>query len=664
MHGRQVQLRSLDSKCIHKMKAQTKFTQVWWAVWLAVNLAGLDTPGAAAGERVEEVVSARLMLAFQEDCDQISAATRVLRSWITHRTGFGNVGAKSVEGSDQDAFVQFDSKVEGDYDAYQRMRINVNHPLYAVSSESLALEEAGIRRCSIENTTLKKVGIAIVDFQDCPAIVPADLKAAFEEDACIAAVELDSLVTMMDEPIELTKSPTQIIANPDPQPDPENSTEDSSYWLDIVKIPEARMKSQCNRSTVIGIIDSGVEYTHPRLRCNMWVNPGEIPWNGIDDDGNGFIDDVIGYDFLNRDAYPLDEHGHGTHVAGIIGAASTTPEGYGCNRGNENYWLTRTTWEEEMHFIQTMRNKNSHFSPEGPDYATESSEHADTDIRVPQHLLNRANAPNEGTMEEEPNEQADADAVQGVCGEISLAALRFMDSTGTGTTSAAIEAINYSYMMGFQITNNSWGGPGGSTMLRQAVGAAGKAGQLFVAAAGNSNRNTDHVPHYPSSYSMPHLIAVGATDQSDNLARFSNYGANSVHIAAPGVRIVSTYPPSTYKALSGTSMSVPIVAGVAAMLMAKRKVPPSSLVWVIVNSCDPLQSNANPVLGGRLNAEKALHLLEKMSLLSDSSYMPDLEDKTEQRYRWSLFLKAMHDAMLMLIGPLGTISDNPVVTSR
>ena len=104
----------------------------------------------------------------------------------------------------------------------------------------------------------------------------------------------------------------------------------AQWGLHQTSTPDAWESTTGRDSVVIGVVDTGIDYTHPDIAGNMWRNPGEIPDNGIDDDQNGFVDDVHGVDFLNLlngDTDPMDDNGHGTHVAGIIGAVGNNSEG-------------------------------------------------------------------------------------------------------------------------------------------------------------------------------------------------------------------------------------------------------------------------------------------------------------------------------------------------
>ena len=207
---------------------------------------------------------------------------------------------------------------------------------------------------------------------------------------------------------------------------------------------------------VVAVIDSGVDVNHPDLAANIWTNPGEIAGNGIDDDGNGKIDDVNGWDFYIDDNDPRDANGHGTHVAGTIAAVGDNAAG-----------------------------------------------------------------------------------VSGVSWSAKIMVLRFLDAWGSGTSSNAIAAIEYATAMGADVINNSWGGGGFNTALKTAIEASDV---VVVCAAGNNGRNNDSIPYYPSSYDSANLIAVAASDQNDTRASFSNYGAISVDVAAPGTNIYSAAP--------------------------------------------------------------------------------------------------------------------------
>lgn len=297
------------------------------------------------------------------------------------------------------------------------------------------------------------------------------------------------------------------------------------YGMQKIQAPTAWDTTTGSSSIVVGVIDTGVDYNHEDLAANMWVNAGETPGNGIDDDGNGWRDDVHGADCINNDGDPMDDHGHGTHVSGTIGAVGNNLTG-----------------------------------------------------------------------------------VVGVNWDVGIMALKFLGANGSGSTSNAIECLDYAIANGAHLTNNSWGGGGFSTALRDAITRAQLDNQLFVAAAGNSGTNNDTSPHFPSSYPQDNVIAVAATDVDDNLASFSNFGEASVDLAAPGVAILSTTRNNSYASSSGTSMATPHVTGAAALLLANS---PGALYQTIrdqiFNNVDKLDNlNSKVATGGRLNVGKAM----------------------------------------------------------
>lgn len=200
--------------------------------------------------------------------------------------------------------------------------------------------------------------------------------------------------------------------------------------------------------------------------------------------------------------------------------------------------------------------------------------------------------------------------VSGINQRVSIMALKFLDSSGSGDTAGAIHAIDYAIAHGAKVLSNSWGGGGeeDNRGLREAIERAAAQNILFVAAAGNDSSNNDTTASYPATFDTPNMISVASTDSNDRLSSFSNYGARSVHLAAPGSNVYSTVPGGQYRRMSGTSMACPHVAGAAALVWANN--PNMTYAQVkarLLSSVDPIEGlRGKTVTGGRLNVFKAL----------------------------------------------------------
>ncbi len=313
---------------------------------------------------------------------------------------------------------------------------------------------------------------------------------------------------------------------------------------------------------VVAVIDTGVDYTHEDLLPNMWRNPNEIPDNGIDDDHNGFVDDVVGWDFVSNDNKPYDfktslmdllmsggNPGHGTHCAGNVAA-----------RGNNNLGIT------------------------------------------------------------------------GVAPKAQIMAIRFLSEKGSGTTADAIKSIKYAVDNGANVLSNSWGSSGedpneaqDNQALRDVIKYAQSKNVIFIAAAGNGdsqgkgyNNDTSKQPAYPASYDIDNIVSVAAIDSQNQLGSFSNWGAKTVDIGAPGVKVFSTISGGGYDdtvadlsdfgmgvaTWDGTSMATPHVAGAAALYLSAH--PGASWQQVksalLTNSVQIPALQGKTVSGGKLNA--------------------------------------------------------------
>jgi len=301
-----------------------------------------------------------------------------------------------------------------------------------------------------------------------------------------------------------------------------------------------------SKSVFVGIVDEGIDVNHPDLKANIWVNPYDLPGDGIDNDGNGYVDDVNGWDFYSNDATVYDGgtgDRHGTHVAGTVGGVGGNGIG-----------------------------------------------------------------------------------VAGVSWNVTMISTKFLGSDG-GYISAAIKSLDYltdlkaRHGLNIVASNNSWGGGGYSSALHSAIIRGANAGILFVAAAGNSAVDTDASANYPSNYSTlvgtsttkaasyEAVISVAALTSSGGLASFSNYGATTVDLAAPGASINSTLPGNSYGGMSGTSMAAPHVSGAIALYAAAH--PTASAAQVrnsIMGSTRATASLAGKtVTGGRLDVAAALN---------------------------------------------------------
>ncbi len=299
--------------------------------------------------------------------------------------------------------------------------------------------------------------------------------------------------------------------------------------------------SNTSETPVVAIIDSGVDYDHYVFVDSgaIWENEDEIPNNGLDDDGNGYIDDVRGWNFVSNTNDPMDDDNHGTHVAGIV-------------------------------------------------------------LGMTQDIL--------------------APSVEPAI--IKIMPLKFLDHQGVGTTSDALEAINYAIANGAHVMNNSWGGGSFSQSLHDVIRLAYDNGHTFIAAAGNSSNNNDSNPIYPASYEVPNVVSIAATSSSDGLASFSNFGASSVHVASPGISILSTLPNDSFGYSSGTSMAAPFASGLAALLIREKgQINGYQVKGVLYEYSDLVSGLSGKVASqSRINAFDAVDFVQHNDI---DDYQPD-----------------------------------------
>lgn len=290
------------------------------------------------------------------------------------------------------------------------------------------------------------------------------------------------------------------------------------YQISGTKIDLAKklLKGQELTKVVIAIIDTGVNYNHPALKRKMWTNKKEIAGDNLDNDLNGFVDDVVGYDFASGDSFPMDEKGHGSHVAGLAAGE---------------------------------------FFGAGSDH-------------------------------------------------VEIMALKAASSAQGIDVGSAVSSIQYAIDHEADIINMSFGLDKPLPTLKVMIERANEAGLLTVAAAGNGDQfgngmNNDHIPQFPSNYEVPNIISIGATRIDDFLTKYSNFGKTNVDIAALGgfsdqfvgprglLSSASITNPNGFltQPQQGTSMSAPIVSGVAGLILSKSPdLEPAQVIEVLMKS--------------------------------------------------------------------------------
>ena len=294
----------------------------------------------------------------------------------------------------------------------------------------------------------------------------------------------EGMLALQDDPRVVYATPNHVFEAPDAlagKPTNPNDMDPKQWALPAIHAPEAWSVSHGSKTgPIIAVFDSGVDTEHPDLKANLWVNRGEIPGNGIDDDGNGYVDDVHGIYPKQGTGDIQDTLGHGTHTAGTIGAV-----------GNNNLGVTGINWDAQIMVIKAFDEK--------------------------------------------------------------------------GKTDAAwvAKGMEYAAKNGARITSNSWGG---NVFNPAMLDAFESCSALHICAAGNRKTNNDVKPEFPASFELDNIISVANSDRNDRRANSSNFGLNTVDLAAPGTDILSTKPGGSYQVLSGTSMAAPHVSGVAGLI--------------------------------------------------------------------------------------------------
>jgi serine protease len=307
---------------------------------------------------------------------------------------------------------------------------------------------------------------------------------------------------------------------------------------DDIGVTQAWNISTASTSVVVGVADTGVDYTHPDLAANVWSAPSQYSFlQGTTQ--YTCAAGTYGWNTFSDTCDPKDVDtvtpGHGTHVSGTIGVV-----------GNNGTGVAGVSWSTKILAVVVCDDGGCPVS----------------------------------------------NIIDG---------LQFLEGAKAYFGGKGGNAD-------IRVLNNSYGGTAFSQAVLDQIDNTDEADMLFAAAAGNNGSDNDTTPFYPASYDAANIVSVAATGNQDNLASFSNYGANSVDLGGPGVCVYSTEPGDLYQYLSGTSQATPHVAGTAELSLS---VCDRDTEWLRPNVLDNVVQipslNGKTVTGGLVNAYNSLY---------------------------------------------------------
>jgi subtilisin family serine protease len=364
----------------------------------------------------------------------------------------------------------------------------------------------------------------------------------------------------------------------------------SQYALANTGVATAWDTTTGSAAVVVAGIDSGADYRHQDLYANIWINQAEIPSSYRtrlrDSDGDGRISFYDLNNSANR-SIMTDVNRNGYIDAGDL-LSSTSVGG----------------WEDGSN---GRSNANDRYVDDiiGWDFAENDNDPFDDGSWNGGHGTHTA-----GIIGATGNNGV---GISGVAQKVSMMIVRIFTDTGWSASTARVaEAIRYTADSGARVANASWGGTFGynGDALYNAIAYAGTKGQVFVTASGNYSRNIDsaYYNNYPAEYNLSNIVVVGASTSSAALAYYSNYGATTVDVVAPGTSVLSTLPGNRYGSMTGTSMATPMVTGaVALMLSANRTLTAAQIKQRLISGADESSSLYNrSVSDGELNVNNAM----------------------------------------------------------